>query len=193
MNSSPPNYVESKPAPGSLRLVQEFINTRDVDYSLDNLTAPESLVAWLREWRLLESSVGADDQDLVSAVGLREALRALLWANNGGELDLQAVEHLNRLANTSPLRVRFDEAGHARPAEPAVTVGDALGNLLGLVVLAQAEDTWKRLKACANPGCKWIFYDASRNRVGSWCRMSACGNRAKSKAHRERQREASRS
>ncbi|MGZ5324519.1 MAG: CGNR zinc finger domain-containing protein, partial [Solirubrobacterales bacterium] len=48
--------------------------------------------------------------------------------------------------------------------------------------------TWERLKLCENPDCLWAFYDNSRNRSGSWCRMGLCGNRIKNRAYRERQR-----
>ena len=50
------------------------------------------------------------------------------------------------------------------------------------------EGTWHRLKACPNPDCEWAFYDRSRNRSSRWCVMSECGNRAKARTFRERQR-----
>jgi len=51
---------------------------------------------------------------------------------------------------------------------------------------AGADGSWERMKACRNPACRWAFYDASRNKVGHWCDMAVCGNRNKSRAHRER-------
>ena len=39
------------------------------------------------------------------------------------------------------------------------------------------DGTWGRLKACAEDGCRWAFYDASRNQSGRWCSMAVCGNR----------------
>ena len=38
---------------------------------------------------------------------------------------------------------------------------------------------WQRMKACRNPQCRWVFYDHSRNRTGTWCSMRVCGNRHK--------------
>ena len=44
------------------------------------------------------------------------------------------------------------------------------------------------LKLCADETCRSVFYDRSKNRSGRWCSMSTCGNRAKVRAWRERQR-----
>lgn len=177
---------ESKPAPGTLRLVQAFVNTRDLYHDVEYLTGPDPLTVWMRGAGLLEQSASGSDEDLEMTMELRESLRALLVSNNGGETDPHAIQDLNRLAGSLPLEVRFEDSEQAQVARPASTIRRALGVLLGLVLQAQASGTWGRLKACANPGCRWVFYDASKNRVGSWCRMSACGNRAKSRAHRER-------
>ena len=51
---------------------------------------------------------------------------------------------------------------------------------------AQADGTWHRLKACADDGCRWAFYDHSKNRRGRWCSMAVCGNQHKARAYRER-------
>jgi predicted RNA-binding Zn ribbon-like protein len=60
--------------------------------------------------------------------------------------------------------------------------------LVGIVHDAQLTGTWSRLKLCRNDDCSWAFYDSSRNRSGSWCRMGECGNRLKNRAYRARQR-----
>jgi len=191
VNVANTDYVEPKPAPGPLRLVQEFVNTRDMDYSIEDLPNPEALTAWLRKASLLEDSAEASAADFEKAISIREALRSLLWAHNGGEAEQRTLQDLDQLADSCPHRVRFDATGEARVAVRAAAVEEALGGLFGVVLYAQAAGTWERLKACANPTCRWIFYDGSKNRVGRWCRMSMCGNRAKSKAHRERRKNAS--
>lgn len=180
---------ESKPAPGTLRLVQAFVNTHNLYDDLEHLPSVDSLQAWLESTGLMESGVSASERDLEIAAELREALRDLLEPNNSdshARTNLQAIQKLNRLADSLPVKVRFDDGGHVQVARPASTVREALGVLLGLALYAQASGAWSRLRACANPDCRWIFYDASKNRAGSWCRMSICGNQAKSRAHRER-------
>jgi predicted RNA-binding Zn ribbon-like protein len=51
-----------------------------------------------------------------------------------------------------------------------------------------ADGTWSRLKACRADDCLWAFYDGSRNHSAAWCSMASCGNRAKARAYRSRQR-----
>ena len=36
-----------------------------------------------------------------------------------------------------------------------------------------------RLRECANPKCRWLFVDRSRNHSRRWCSMSICGGRDK--------------
>jgi predicted RNA-binding Zn ribbon-like protein len=95
---------------------------------------------------------------------------------------------LNKLISSSTLRVHFGPDGHPY-LEPAAESGLAariIGDLLAEVVRAEAEGRWGRLKACRNEGCRWAFYDASKNRSGSWCNMQVCGARHKMRAYRAR-------
>src|SRR5438270_712384 len=41
-------------------------------------------------------------------------------------------------------------------------------------LMAEAEPV--RLKACANPGCTWMFWDESKNVSRRWCDPRTCGN-----------------
>jgi len=45
-----------------------------------------------------------------------------------------------------------------------------------------------RLRDCANTACGWLFIDHSKNASRRWCDMGECGNRAKARRFRERQR-----
>lgn len=179
---------EPKPAPGALRLVQEFVNTRDLEEGTDYLQDGRALARWLRQSGLVGGHVSVEDRNFERAIGLREALRGLLVGNNGGGTDPGTIEVLNGLARELPVRVRFDKAGEVGLQNRAQDVKGALGQILGLVLCAHSDGTWERLKACGNGGCRWAFYDASKNRVGTWCEMAVCGNRSKSRAHRVRQK-----
>jgi predicted RNA-binding Zn ribbon-like protein len=70
----------------------------------------------------------------------------------------------------------------------ADTVGDGLFDLLLVIRSAQEDGSWSRLKMCANPDCRWVFYDRSRNQQGNWCDMAVCGNRLKNRQLRARRR-----
>lgn len=45
-----------------------------------------------------------------------------------------------------------------------------------------------QLRQCGGDECGWLFLDTSRNRSRQWCDMRDCGNRAKVKRFRQRQR-----
>jgi predicted RNA-binding Zn ribbon-like protein len=176
-----------EPAPGDLELVRAFVNTRDVEDGSDELESPAALDAWLAAHELLGEGAGARPADLKRAVAVREALRALLLANNGGPAPGEAaIAALTDAARAARLAVAFDGRGTARLAPAAEGPPAALGSLLAIVAAAQAEGTWPRLKACAAADCRWAFYDRSRNRSALWCSMQVCGNRAKVRAYRAR-------
>ena len=131
---------------------------------------------------LLTRSVRVWEFELRRAVEVREALRSLLLAHTGPAVDPVAVDVLNRLAQDSQLVVRIEQDGMMRLEPDTGGVMGALGRLLAAALTAQIEGTWERLKACRR--CQWVFYDYSKNRSGTWCVMSICGNRVKAQAYR---------
>ena len=50
------------------------------------------------------------------------------------------------------------------------------------------DGSFEHLKLCADETCRSVFYDRSKNHSGRWCSMATCGNRAKVRAWRDRQR-----
>ena len=48
------------------------------------------------------------------------------------------------------------------------------------------DGTWKRMRVCANDGCRAVFYDATRSRTQRWHSYELCGNRANVAAFRAR-------
>src|SRR2546425_857300 len=50
----------------------------------------------------------------------------------------------------------------------------------------------RRLRKCANPSCRLMFYDVSKAGRRRWCSMRTCGGRAKSRAFYRRRREGAR-
>lgn len=178
------------PAPDALALVQDFLNTNDIEGQRDELGSAGQLRDWLIRRGLLADGEVVGEDDLRRALALREAVRALALANNGVPVDAAAVETLNRVAGAARLAVRSDEHGRPRfePADPG-PVG-ALAHILVAVGAAAADGTWTRLKACRNDECHWVFYDSSRNRSGKWCSMAICGSRQSSRNYRRRRRQA---
>jgi predicted RNA-binding Zn ribbon-like protein len=171
----------AEPAPGRLALVERFVNTVDHEHGREMLSSPERL----RDVLELERGVRTGTADLRRALEVREALRSLALANNGGAADPRAAAVLEDAAVRGRLVIRFD-AGEARLEPASRTVDGALAELVGIVQTAMADGTWPRLKACRRDVCHWLFYDRSRNRSAVWCQMAVCGNRVKTKAYRER-------
>ena len=180
-----------RPAPGALRLLQEFINTYNIEREhiglpTEEFARPADLRRWLIRHALLPRGDGIRAFEVGRAQEVREALRSLLLAHNGRAMDSTAVGGLNRLARDARLVVRLGQDGWMRLESDAAGLVGALGRLLAAAFMAQIEGTWQRLKVCRR--CRWAFYDHSKNRSGRWCVMSICGNRMKAQAYRSRHR-----
>lgn len=150
-------------APGELEHLRRFVNTRDLELGTDTLHS------WF-----------AEPADLERAVALREAFRALLLSNATGEpppsATLGTVERIGRRAT-----LRVDGALRLVPAADA-----ELARLLAIAVVAQADGTWQRLKACPGDACQWALYDRTRSRTRRWCAATKCGARTRSREYRRR-------
>src|SRR3954470_10888112 len=97
------DYMQDiEPAPGRLELVQRFVNTVDHEHGREMLHAPARLQALLVELGLLDRGAKVMARDLARAHELRESLRALALANNGGRADVELE---------SELVVRIDSGG----------------------------------------------------------------------------------
>jgi len=187
---STPDSDEQRPAaPGRLELVCEFLNTADLLTGDEELADLDALRTWLREHDLIGAREQLAAGDLERALAVREALRTLLEVRDReGAVDPAGVRALNALAPAALLRVTF--AGDGRPLLEPVAGGldRALAELFAAVQVAGADGSWARVKVCADDRCLWAFYDSSKNRSRSWCKMASCGNRAKARQYRERHR-----
>jgi predicted RNA-binding Zn ribbon-like protein len=175
--------------PPGAKLIEDFVNTNELDEpDGEHLGDPSALSDWLSDRDLLPSGARVTGDDLDGAHAVREALRKLLLANNGAPLDAGAVSTLNDAAERSRLRVSFSPSGQAELVPDQPDVPGALSRILAVAYTAMADESWQRLKACRLDDCQWAFYDQSKNRSRTWCSMKVCGNRAKARAYRERQR-----
>ena len=105
--------------------------------------------------------------------------------------DLALVERFVNEGEPSPAQRALRAMLLANNAATVDTLEDSASavldrDLLAIVAEAEADGTWRRMKAC--PACGWAFYDRSRNRSRTWCAMAICGNRAKARSYRERHR-----
>jgi predicted RNA-binding Zn ribbon-like protein len=173
MARKPPRYDLPNAAPAPLRTVQLFVNTIDLSHDREWLTA------WLGEQGLQEVA----DGDLARARVVREAIRELLYANNGHPGDGDPQPALGAAADAAALTIDF-AAGGALPR--AAGLDGVLGRVLVACFASMSDGTWARLKCCRNHACRWAFYDNSKNRSATWCSMQICGNRTKTRSYRHR-------
>ena len=161
--------------PAGLVVVRGFVNTLDVQ------TGEDSLRPWLQAWGVVAAPAA-----VARAAAVREALRALLLENAGEAADMgPAEEVVDAAARRTRLAVRFVDGGVVLAASGR-GVDRVVGEVLGHVATAMADGSWPRLKACANPDCRWAFWDRARNRSRRWCSMAGCGNLMKTRAYRRR-------
>ena len=158
-----------------LATLQAFVNTADLNAGTDELADLPGITRWAAGAGLAGSAF--DEADRERIVAFREALRQLLL----GRVDPQALGEARLVVSVGP-----DGAARLAPAERGAD--GVIAALLAVVARAQADGTWSRMKACPADGCHWAFYDRSRNRSRTWCSMSECGNRAKARSYRARQR-----
>ena len=174
-------------APGRLDRVREFVNTIDFEKPGrdERLGDSSTAAAWLSEFGFTDP-LGAEE--LATLREFREAVRAILLANNGdGDPDL-AWRGLAELAHRTPVDVVIEPEGGCRLA-PCTDGGAAAvkADLLATIYDAVRDGSWRRLKACRKQSCLWAFYDHSKNGSGAWCSMATCGNRMKAQRRRSKQ------
>ncbi len=181
-----PSDPESRaPAPGSLALVQEFINSVEMPDGVDELRTEPLAAQWLRSKADIVLPVTASD--LRRLVATREALRDLLEAHTGENVDPAVVVRLEKLLSHAPLRPVLSTSG-ATLAVDCGGVDRFLGMISTAIVEATLMGTWARLKVCRSSTCRWAYYDHSKNGSGTWCSMRVCGSREKARAYRARRR-----
>lgn len=169
-------------------LIRDFVNTKELLDGIEGLSTPAELDAWLRGRGLLRDPEPTTSADLKQALKLREALRQILLANTGLEIDThEHFDVVDTVARKARIELCFEQcAGDLSPSAGGVPA--ALGRLVIAVHRAMADGSWTRLKACRATDCEWAFIDTARNHSRSWCSMSSCGNREKARQFRERHR-----
>lgn len=180
------NEIGSRdPAPGSLVLVQRFINSSEMPDGVDELRTASLAAAWLRK------ATGADltvsERDRGRLIATREALRDLLEAHTGENVDPAVTVRLQKLLGHAPLRPILSAEG-ATLAVDCRGIDSFLGMISTAIVEATLMGTWERFKVCRCDTCRWAFYDHSKNGRSCWCSMRVCGSRDKARSYRARLR-----
>jgi predicted RNA-binding Zn ribbon-like protein len=187
--------------PASLEACLDLINTVELTDGVphDHVPSTEQVIEFLVAHDLaheadLRRQQRREGDAWVSRV--REARAALreLWDSQveGRAPASEALATLNAVLHHAPrIELRATVAGveitHDHP--DADSTGEALARAAMPLVEAIASGQTSRFRVCANHGCRWVFEDSSRAGRRRWCDMSTCGNRAKVRRFRSRQRE----
>ncbi|MEU9713564.1 MULTISPECIES: CGNR zinc finger domain-containing protein [unclassified Streptomyces] len=173
--------MRRNPAPAELEPVEAFCNTATLLRGADEFARPETAGAWLRAHGHPEAVTPAELAALTKA---RETVRAFLADRTSPE----ALDALNRqiCSVAGAPAVRPDGALTLRPAD-----GGPAAEIVRTVLEALLRDGLTgrhatRLKVCAAPECRWVFYDRAPSSNGLWCDMDVCGARHKMRAYRAR-------
>ena len=177
------------PAPGDLVVLQRFLNLHEHDAEgLEHDPPLEMVRAFLVEHGLLAQKERFTDADRETYLELRRALRALILTADSEPLPPADAQVIDRLGVEAGLHPHF-HAEHEPTLEPrGEGVIAAFGTIVAIAFVASLDGTFQHLRTCASQDCRAVFYDRSKNHSGRWCSMEVCGNRAKVRAWRERQR-----
>jgi predicted RNA-binding Zn ribbon-like protein len=171
--------VRRDPAPGRLRWVEDLCNTANRVRGADELGELGSAQAWAKRNGVRAPLHAADLESIVAA---RETIRAFLCDRD----DDDARAGLNCLAAATLGPPAVGTSGELTFGQPDGPAGTLVGPALGALLSDGLTGDGRRLKACAAPDCRWIFFDRSRASNGLWCDMDVCGARHKMRRYRTR-------
>jgi predicted RNA-binding Zn ribbon-like protein len=181
---------------GAGRLCLDFARTlryRGRPGEHEELPDADALAAWVRQFgpappeadqagEAAEPPGSVDPTSVARAQRLREAIHQLIEAARGPTglpgCPAEARELVNAAAAGPAPAPWLDAHGRMRwrTADPvAATLTLVARDALDLV----SSPALGRVRNCADPTCRVLFYDGSRPGSRRWCSMGSCGNRAK--------------
>jgi predicted RNA-binding Zn ribbon-like protein len=190
--------AEKYAVPDELALLYEFLNSTDrrsyVEHGAAHATADEltTLVQfkeWMRDRDLLAKGDVVNAAAHQRALELREAFRSYLEVPPEDRAeDRSSAAKLNMACVTYPLILRVSNSGTVtlQPASGTSGLGRIVAQFFALAETGRLD----RLKVCSSDECHWAFFDCSKPSNRRWCSSSLCGNRQKTRAYRERQKDA---
>lgn len=180
----------------------DFVNTVSWAFAghPDYLHGYADLLAWTAQADLIspqdrralsEGSGHAQANAFKEAQALRESLHAIFRAIAEERGPPQAaLDHLNAVVQKTVRWRRLSLEGHKVRGDwnfAGAPPGALLGPVAWKAVELLEDGPLERVKEC-HPGCAWLFLDTSRNSSRRWCSMQTCGNDAKVRRFRKRQK-----
>jgi predicted RNA-binding Zn ribbon-like protein len=170
------------------RLCADFLLTGGVlgwRVQFESLKRPRDLTEWLMECSLGLPPLPVAPATFRDALQLREAMWECVDASLRRErVPVSHAGTLNRFAAAPRLSKQLAREGWSwhRPS-----VSRALATIAHDVVeLLGDPEQRTRLRQCANPDCRIVFFDESRPGTRRWCLPNRCGDRLRARAYRVR-------
>jgi CGNR zinc finger len=132
----------------------------------DHLTSAEGARRYLADHRVPVP----DDEPDATALAELGVIRAMVWRFLAPDADPWTDDGRALLVSA-----RFALDADARMSDRQPGWRGFARNLL-LPLLGLVEDR-AQLRQCANPACRLVFEDGSRNHARRWCDTTGCGNR----------------
>jgi predicted RNA-binding Zn ribbon-like protein len=173
----------------------DFVNTRRERWRrcAETLVTPGDLTAWLVQAGVMDGPAPVPRAVLGQARDLREAIDALLVAAiDGSAAPAEAITLVDDWLVFAGARPQLVPGSGGVPLLTERAAADSPRRALGMIALDAATmlgtDQRDRIRICASATCSARFFDRSPAGRRRWCSMRTCGNEAKARRHRERQR-----
>jgi predicted RNA-binding Zn ribbon-like protein len=171
---------------GALSLDFAHTGVRDGPPGWEQFHAPADLTAWLGE-RFDRLDETATERELSDALGLRASIYSLARAAADGDAPAaDDIDIVNLFAATPDIPPAL-AGGHRQAGTTALRTGQVLSTIARDAVDLFGHEAG-RIRECSADNCKLVFYDESRTNNRRWCSMQRCGNRAKVRAFRAKEK-----
>jgi predicted RNA-binding Zn ribbon-like protein len=175
----------------------DFVNTRRERWrrGVETLVTPEDLATWLVRAGVMDASATVSQKVLAQAVDLREAIDTLLVGAIDGMpvASTEAITLIDDWLVFAGVRPQLVAGTDGAPLLTERAAADSPRRALGTIALDAATmlgtDQRSRIRICASDTCSGRFFDRSPAGRRRWCSMRTCGNEAKARRHRQRQRQ----
>ena len=184
----------------------DFLNTRLTPRgaAIELIGDGASFAAWLEGSQLLPDTTAAKLRRRFGAVALdaaaAEARDLREWARSwiarwrdvpaaGYRAELRRLNHLMARATCYPEMVITKDGFQVSERRRIDSADELIAIVAAQVASLVATEQPALVKRCAGPGCTLWFVDRTKAHSRRFCSATACGNRAKVAAFRDRQRD----
>ncbi|CCH31333.1 hypothetical protein BN6_40470 [Saccharothrix espanaensis DSM 44229] len=173
--------------PAGAALATDLVTTSPTVRGVDALPDPDALAGLLARHGIDAEPPTADDVFAVRL--LRFDVRGIVETETVEQAVAGAGVLIGRAALGPVLRRDAEERWQWHvPTEPGAPLADRLAAVIGVALLGVVRSLGHdRFRACAAPGCRGVFVDASRAGRRRYCTPELCGNRVNVANHRRRQ------